>query len=76
MHVSWQNGFHRYRKQQRRYAEAVNALAVVAPTWLLGQVTPDWFERYGERFEQYLLPKTHLAHILTAAAMNLTRAVH
>jgi transposase len=36
---------------------ALNALAAAAPTWLLEQVTPDWFERYGERFEQYRLPR-------------------
>lgn len=36
---------------------ALNALAVVAPEWLLAQVTPEWFERYEARFEQYRLPK-------------------
>jgi len=36
---------------------ALNALATVVPDWLLGQVTPDWFDRYGPRFEQYRLPK-------------------
>ena len=36
---------------------ALNALAVVAPEWLAAQVTPDWFDRYGSRFEQYRLPQ-------------------
>jgi transposase len=36
---------------------ALNALAAAAPDWLRAQVTPDWFERYGARFEQYRLPK-------------------
>jgi transposase len=36
---------------------ALEALAVAAPTWLQGQVTPDWYDRYGSRFEQYRLPK-------------------
>ena len=36
----------------------LNDLATVAPEWLLAQVTPDWFDRYGARFEQYRLPKT------------------
>ena len=36
---------------------ALNALATVAPDWLSEQVTPDWFDRYGPRFEQYRLPK-------------------
>ena len=32
-------------------------LARVAPDWLLAQVTPDWFDRYGARFEAYRLPE-------------------
>ena len=36
---------------------ALEALAVAVPDWLVTQITPDWFERYGERFEQYRLPK-------------------
>lgn len=37
---------------------ALNVLASVAPEWLLAQVTPDWFDRYSFRFEQFRLPKT------------------
>lgn len=37
--------------------QALEALAIVAPTWLQAQVTPDWYDRYGSRFEQYRLPK-------------------
>ena len=36
---------------------ALNVLATVAPDWLKPQVQPDWFERYGERVEDYRLPK-------------------
>lgn len=36
---------------------ALNDLAIVAPDWLREQITPDWFDRYGPRFEQYRLPK-------------------
>lgn len=36
---------------------ALNSLAVVVPDWLLEQVTPEWFDSYGPRFEQYRLPK-------------------
>jgi transposase len=36
---------------------ALNCLAVVLPDWLRTQVTPDWFELYGTRFEQYRLPQ-------------------
>lgn len=37
--------------------QALKSLAVVVPQWLQAQVTRDWFERYGPRFEQYRLPK-------------------
>lgn len=33
-------------------------LARVAPDWLRGQISPDWFDRYGARFEAYRLPET------------------
>jgi transposase len=36
--------------------QALEVLAVVAPAWLQTQVTPDWYDRYGARFEQYRLP--------------------
>ena len=32
-------------------------LARTAPDWLLEQVTSDWFDRYGARFEAYRLPE-------------------
>jgi IS5 family transposase len=35
----------------------LNVLATVAPDWLKEQVPPDWYERYGERMEDYRLPK-------------------
>ena len=37
--------------------QALNELARQHPTWLLEQISPDWFELYGPRFEQYRLPK-------------------
>jgi transposase len=36
---------------------ALNVLAEVAPTWLQDQITPDWFDRYSHRVEDYRLPK-------------------
>jgi transposase len=36
---------------------ALNSLAVVVPDWLRQQAVPEWFDRYGQRFEQHRLPK-------------------
>jgi transposase len=35
---------------------ALEALAVVAPAWLLQQVRPEWKERYEQRIQEYRLP--------------------
>jgi transposase len=37
---------------------ALNELATVAPEWLQKQVSVDWFDRYGSRWEQSRLPQT------------------
>jgi transposase len=37
--------------------QALDELAEAAPEWLLSQITRDWFDRYGARFESYRLPK-------------------
>ncbi|MGH2506950.1 MAG: hypothetical protein ACRDHZ_05985 [Ktedonobacteraceae bacterium] len=29
----------------------------MVPEWLKQQVKPEWFERYGQRMEDYRLPK-------------------
>jgi len=31
-------------------------LARLAPEWLMAQISPDWFDRYGARLEAYRLP--------------------
>jgi transposase len=36
---------------------ALNVLAEVAPDWLLTQVSPEWFDRYSRRFDEYHFPK-------------------
>jgi transposase len=35
----------------------LNVLATVAPDCLKEQVSPDWYKRYGDRMEDYRLPK-------------------
>jgi transposase len=59
---------------------ALNALAVAAPDWLRKQVMPDWFDRYGPRFEQYRLPKEkaareRLAETIGADGYHLLSAI-
>lgn len=36
---------------------ALNDISTVAPEWLLAQISQDWFDRYGPRFDGYRLPK-------------------
>lgn len=60
---------------------ALNALATVVPDWLQEQVTPDWFDLYGPRFEQYRLPKNEakqeqLIHKIGADGYHLLSAVY
>lgn len=38
--------------------QALNDVATVAPDWLQRQITPDWFDRYSHRREDYRLPST------------------
>ena len=40
---------------------ALNILATVAPEWLRVRVPIAWFDRYGERIEDYRLPKEQAA---------------
>lgn len=37
--------------------QVLDVLAEEAPEWLLSQITSDWFDRYGPRFEAYRLPR-------------------
>jgi len=37
---------------------ALESLATLVPDWLKSQVPPEWFDRYGKRFEQWRLPES------------------
>src|SRR5258708_2206727 len=55
---------------------ALDDLAALAPEWLVKQITPDWFERYSHRVENYRLPKaesqrTALAQQIGADGLHL-----
>ena len=48
---------------------ALNVLATVAPAWLQALAPAEWYERYGERVENFDLPKTEKARAELAAVM-------
>lgn len=48
----------------------LNTLAVVVPDWLTTQASPEWFDRYGPRFEQYRLPKRRSAQLELAETIG------
>ncbi len=55
-------------------------LAALAPDWLVRQISPDWFERYSHRVENYRLPKaesqrTALAQQIGADGVHLLHAL-
>ena len=59
----------------------LNVLAEVAPDWLVAQITPEWFERYSRRFDEYRLPKAHteretLAEMIGADGHRLLSAIY
>jgi transposase len=59
---------------------ALDDLAALAPDWLVKQISPDWFERYSHRVENYRLPKaesqrTALAQQIGADGMHLLHAL-
>ncbi|CAN5872484.1 hypothetical protein BH10CHL1_BH10CHL1_30820 [soil metagenome] len=59
----------------------LNSLAIVAPTWILGQSQPAWLERYGTRFDDYRLPKNQaareaLATVVGADGLTLLRVIY
>jgi transposase len=59
---------------------ALDDLAALAPDWLIKQISPDWFERYSHRVENYRLPKaesqrTALAQQIGADGLHLLQAL-
>jgi transposase len=59
---------------------ALNALAVVAPEWLQAFAPAEWYERYGERVENFNLPKSEkerqaLASMIAADGQRLLAAL-
>lgn len=60
---------------------ALNILAEVVPAWLKAQVSPVWFERYGERLTEFRLPKDKqeqhaLAEVIGADGLYLLEQIY
>jgi transposase len=60
---------------------ALNAVAELAPDWLVTQITAEWLDRYGPRAEEYRLPKGEdarkaLAETVGADGMHLLTAIY
>jgi transposase len=49
---------------------ALNELAQVAPDWLRTQITPEWFDRYSQRMEEFRLPKEKADRAVLAAQIG------
>jgi transposase len=49
---------HRLELLGETLRSALNSVAVVVPDWLRLLVSPDWFDRYSRRVEDYRLPKS------------------
>ncbi len=61
--------------------QALNALAVAAPAWLLAHSHPDWVDRYGPRVDDYRLPESQVerqayAELIGADGRSLLTAIY
>ena len=45
-----------WNQQEKLYGKPAHELAIVAPEWLKGLVSQDWFDRYATGLSQYRLP--------------------
>jgi transposase len=52
---------HRLEQVIETLRAALEALAVVAPAWLAGLIPPEWTRRYGQRGDDWRLPKAEHA---------------
>jgi len=61
--------------------QVLEAVAAVAPEWLQERVTLEWFERYGQPLDNYLLPKdkkdrAELALTIGADGVHLLTSIY
>jgi transposase len=62
---------HRLEQVIETLRVALEALAIVAPSWLGGQIPPEWTRRYGQRGDDWRLPKAE--HARTDQAIQVGR---
>jgi len=72
---------HRLEQVIETLRAALEALAVVAPAWLGGLIPPEWTSRYGQRGDDWRLPKAEHVRAERAVAVGrdglvLLEAVH
>jgi transposase len=72
---------HRLEQVIETLRAALEALAVVAPSWLAGLIPPEWASRYGQRGDDWRLPKAEQARTEWAIQVGrdgflLLKAVH
>jgi hypothetical protein len=72
---------HRLEQVIETLRAALEALAVVAPAWLGGVIPREWTRRYGQRGDDWRLPKAEHARIDQAVEVGwdgllLLEAVH
>jgi transposase len=61
---------HRLEQVIETLRAALEALAVVAPAWLAGLIPPEWTSRYGQRGDDWRLPKAEHARAERAVAVG------
>jgi transposase len=61
---------HRLEQVIETLRAALEALAVVAPAWLGGLIPPEWTRRYGQRGDDWRLPKAEQARAERAVAVG------
>jgi transposase len=62
---------HRLEQVIETLRAALEALAVIAPAWLVGLVPPEWASRYGQRGDDWRLPKAESARIQRGVEVGL-----
>jgi transposase len=61
---------HRLEQVTETLRAALEALAVVAPSWLAGLLPPEWPRRYGQRGDDWRLPKAEQARAALAVEVG------